>query len=717
MDTTLSTQSNTPSLDPQAVQLAQAIRQTESGGNFEAKGASGEYGAYQFEPATWDLESPSVLGANVPLQSSTPEQQNQVAYTKIKQLKDSGENVAQIASTWNAGDPNAYAQNHVGTNSSGVAYNTPAYAENVAKTYQEIKSGQPMTSGAVNQTINGVEPKTDSSIPGMPTWEKLMFGIPLVAGGIGLAIATGGASVPEEAAAGADALGATGILRKGANFIKGLASKPLSTIGSAFGIEGTIDEGKNILGIGDNSQAQADETANASEQAGQTEENATQNASRANTEEQESIADEQRTQDQIKSAQNAQDALNQSLKQTPTGKVLSQNSAVQDAMKTMAQYGLMPDTSQGYDNYSQAQQKSNALKSELSEGVEQILNEEGKDASLSDVAKKAYENIEKYTPTHEQASAKAHVDKVLQSYNENYGNGTGTISLGDMERGKREQGQAAGKWDSTKTSAQQHAYKAMNRGFRDTITDKTEHKDLYNRAMKEEQNLYNADKVMKHRNGKKSLEHKGVFRGILKSYGKYVGTYIGDRMGGPIGAVVGNLIGDKVVNAVDKRYGKTFFESKEGRKAIELASNKSPEISKVIEKTLKRYGVKKQEVERVKKMEKEQKIKSDITKSHQEWQKEKMDKSKEVKRQQYKEKKKGVLGETIQEKKSEYEPYADKLPIIKTGVIPSKKKTNEPVAEGSPKVYLPEIKQKKEKMKKSLYSPYIPHDKLPIIKA
>lgn len=128
-------------LDPDAVNLSKAIRQTESGGNFQAKGKSGEYGAYQYTAPTWKGDAAAV-GINVPLNQATPEQQNQVAYTKIKALKDQGYNVGQIASIWNSGKPDAYLDpNYKGTNSSGANYDTPAYAKSVATAYQSIKQG------------------------------------------------------------------------------------------------------------------------------------------------------------------------------------------------------------------------------------------------------------------------------------------------------------------------------------------------------------------------------------------------------------------------------------------------------------------------------------------------------------------------------------------------------------------------------------------------
>lgn len=128
-------------LDQQAVALAKAIRETESKNDFNAKGASGEFGAYQFMPATWSAYAKEA-GVNAAFGSATPDQQNEVAYKKIKQWKDQGYNPGQIASMWNAGPgkPDAYLEGNKGVNSQGVAYDTKAYAEKVAHAYQNLKT-------------------------------------------------------------------------------------------------------------------------------------------------------------------------------------------------------------------------------------------------------------------------------------------------------------------------------------------------------------------------------------------------------------------------------------------------------------------------------------------------------------------------------------------------------------------------------------------------
>lgn len=127
-------------LDQQAVSLAKSIRQVESNNNFNAKGKSGEWGAYQFTPSTWDSYAKE-FGINAAFGSATPQQQNEVAYKKIKQWKDQGYNPGQIASMWNAGAgrPNAYQEGHKGVNKMGVEYDTPDYARKVAETYQRLK--------------------------------------------------------------------------------------------------------------------------------------------------------------------------------------------------------------------------------------------------------------------------------------------------------------------------------------------------------------------------------------------------------------------------------------------------------------------------------------------------------------------------------------------------------------------------------------------------
>lgn len=129
-------------MDQDAINLAKAIRQKESQGDFNAVGDAGtSHGAYQFQPNTWKAYSKEILGnENAPM---TRENQNAVAYGKIKKWKDSGKNPAQIAAMWNAGE--GIGDNwtsHKGKtviNGKVISYDTPAYVKAVIDNYQQLK--------------------------------------------------------------------------------------------------------------------------------------------------------------------------------------------------------------------------------------------------------------------------------------------------------------------------------------------------------------------------------------------------------------------------------------------------------------------------------------------------------------------------------------------------------------------------------------------------
>lgn len=180
-------QVSTPSsLDPQAVNLAKAIRQTETGGNFSAVGKSGEYGAYQFTEPTWNATAQK-YGVNVPLKQSTPEQQNEVAYKQIKEWKDAGNNVGQIASMWNAGEQHkdAYLDtSYKGVNHAGARYDVPAYAKSVASAYQTLKNGGQVSVDSNNpsSTANTTPTQTEQSEENGPLFKSSPNDNPFVAG-------------------------------------------------------------------------------------------------------------------------------------------------------------------------------------------------------------------------------------------------------------------------------------------------------------------------------------------------------------------------------------------------------------------------------------------------------------------------------------------------------------------------------------------------------
>jgi DNA-binding NarL/FixJ family response regulator len=115
-----------------AKKIAEAIKTVESGGNYNAKGASGESGAYQFMPSTWKSWAGKYLGnANAPM---TKINQDKVATSRISELLKQGYDSKEIALIWNGGSPTV----KKGVNSYGVKYDTGAYANKVLSTLRSL---------------------------------------------------------------------------------------------------------------------------------------------------------------------------------------------------------------------------------------------------------------------------------------------------------------------------------------------------------------------------------------------------------------------------------------------------------------------------------------------------------------------------------------------------------------------------------------------------
>ena len=140
-------------LKTQAIKLASAIKQVESGGNYNAKGASGESGAYQFMPSTWKAWSLKHLGTpDAPL---TPANQNEVAIREIYSLLEKGNDPKKVALIWNGGQPVV----KKGVNKLGVAYDSGAYADKVTSTLNRMIDNKP---------VNNIAPPTATTTPTTP---------------------------------------------------------------------------------------------------------------------------------------------------------------------------------------------------------------------------------------------------------------------------------------------------------------------------------------------------------------------------------------------------------------------------------------------------------------------------------------------------------------------------------------------------------------------
>lgn len=123
-----------------ADQIANAIKNIESGGNYDAKGASGEFGAYQFMPETWKQYSEEYRKSKGLRMSLAPTKENQDAVVKFKiqQWLDAGKSADQIALMWNAGEGATKPKS--GVNAMGVPYSTSTYVGKIKEELGKISA-------------------------------------------------------------------------------------------------------------------------------------------------------------------------------------------------------------------------------------------------------------------------------------------------------------------------------------------------------------------------------------------------------------------------------------------------------------------------------------------------------------------------------------------------------------------------------------------------
>lgn len=199
-------QSTAPQPDVQALALTKAIRQQESGGNYNQIGDNAtSTGAYQYQPATWSMYAKQVLGD--PNAAMTPENQNAVTYGMVKTWKDQGLGPAQIAAAWNAGEAKATDgswANNVGTTTRGgkpLNYNTPAYVQAVVNNFRQIyPSLQTQYSAPVPQVQPSTPVTPDSALNGFQNTAANLIGGKALAQGAGFALSGAGNNAEQLAA-------------------------------------------------------------------------------------------------------------------------------------------------------------------------------------------------------------------------------------------------------------------------------------------------------------------------------------------------------------------------------------------------------------------------------------------------------------------------------------------------------------------------------------
>lgn len=544
MEPQTSQTSSLGSLDPQAVNLAKAIRQTESGGNFSAKGKSGEYGAYQFMPKTWEGASKE-SGVNVSLDQATPEQQNQVAYTRIKKWKDEGYNPGEIASMWNSGDRHAYLGSFSdgspaeGTNHAGVQFNVPKYAEEVAKNYHSLNgpSQSPQNSQLHQNNSSG--------------------DILSVLGGLG-----------------AGALGwlvgsATGIAKAGLPLagaaIGGMATK--SPMGAVAG--GEI--GSNLANlIPGGEQPRTDGASSPPQPQGQI-----------------PIQPLGQSVDQSLNTSNAvKNAITEALGTTQSNRVFSQTPAGQGAIGTAASYGLLAPDENGIMNFDEKRREQ--LLGKLAEAEKKFVTAEGGQGSMLSVLEGASDYIGKNRML--APDKRENIKDLVTQYAKSYANLNETMDLGKMVEARHQQYAATKGKYGTISSDEIEARKALAHGFRQAILKNTPNQALYERVLKEEENLIRTKELGKRLHGKRAPKTKGAWESLLRQGARAAEIYIGHRLGGPIGAIIGGIAGEHFNNKLDQRFGRNVFETPGMRAALDILHDTKPEVYGKLLEALKQRG-------------------------------------------------------------------------------------------------------------------------------
>ena len=112
--------------------LLATIRKVESDGRYHIRGGSGEYGAYQFQRATWRFYC--YLYEGKVLDIRIPENQDKIARMKVSDMVQNGYTDMQVAATWNSGISEGW-EGRVGVNRWGVKFDTPGYVRKFMRAY------------------------------------------------------------------------------------------------------------------------------------------------------------------------------------------------------------------------------------------------------------------------------------------------------------------------------------------------------------------------------------------------------------------------------------------------------------------------------------------------------------------------------------------------------------------------------------------------------
>ena len=104
-------------------------------GNYKARGKSGEIGAYQIMPGTWNRYCNKYFKKVL---EPTEENQDLLVSYVIEDLINRDYSIEEIAAIWNSGSHRNW-QTKIGINSKGAYYNVPAYVATFKSVHKKLK--------------------------------------------------------------------------------------------------------------------------------------------------------------------------------------------------------------------------------------------------------------------------------------------------------------------------------------------------------------------------------------------------------------------------------------------------------------------------------------------------------------------------------------------------------------------------------------------------
>lgn len=584
------------SLDPSVVALTKSIGQAESGGSYTAGDGTGDnansQGAYQMTPGFLEQWAPAAGVKYTSGEILTPAQQDQIAYNTVKTMGTTGDpayqslgklSPAQIASAWNTGDPNAYLDTDYGKNNTYGS--TTAYVDKVEQEYNNLSGSSAPTA---NTTTSLETP--NSSGPSLTDW---ILGLGGAAGGW-LASNAGKylANPIKDAAIDAGIGAVTG---------GGPEDLPADAIGAGTGvIQGIVQDfaGSDSPSTPTDSGTTESQTSTQTPLPQGTQANNVQKSQVAPTASTEpATAPDENIVAGNQAAKTISQATNQMLGSTIQGRKMQSDPQVQAGIEEMAMNGYAPEVGEdGTADYDSAIKKSRQDSFGVHEAIAPMLEAEGGVGDIDQTAEEAIKDMRNkkgYTESDREEGEKA-IRSEIEKYHKSYGNGgkkgNRKMSLSHFDKMRSETGHGR-KWDMNESNAKREALKSLSMASRRTVEKNTKHKELYNRAMKKQQRLINAEKVMKRLNKKKVPLHSSAWKSALNAAGKYAALYIGDKIGGPLGAILGSMVGDYVTKKADKKFGKTIFETPAMHRGLSILQKAQPQAYAILKNELKKAGI------------------------------------------------------------------------------------------------------------------------------